>query len=603
LNPSGNPVLGFGWMSVQNRLVNLFTPPPKGRARQSGRWLRFLSGGFFSLVITSTAHTHPLQKEAADSANIGHEPVLSPAQEDWIQAHPVIRVSGDPDWPPFSMRDREGRIKGLDVDLVRDLAQSVGLQVEWVTAKNWSDCLELVREKKVDVLTGTARTEERERLLAFTEPYLPIPMAIIVPIDAPFLTSLSSLKNQRGALAKNYVSTEYLEHRFPGQTHIYTDNMEQALVMVSRGKADFTVENMITANRFIRSKGLTNVKIGGVDEVNFDICYAVRRDLPEVLAILDLALSTYPDIRKQELLARWIDVESRNLLGWRKYTGLILGCLAAAAFISLVFMLWNRMLARELSMRQRMEKKLQKAHDELAASNGEKNKFIAMAAHDLKNPLTSLSLTLYNLRFLNEKERDQEIQNANQIVTYMASLVRNLLDSHALEHHGHQIHRRSVPLIPLLRQSVSRIESVAAAKKIRIESSFEYPNCTAEADFDAFGQVMDNLLSNAVKFSPFGSRVLLSCVQCKGGKIRVSVTDEGPGLTAEDQKQLFIRFTRLSARPTGGESSYGLGLSIVKQLVESMGGTTGCESTPGKGATFYVLLRELPPESTGLIPN
>jgi len=522
---------------------------------------------------------------------------------DWIRAHPVIRVSGDPDWPPFSKRDRNGQITGLDVALINDLAASVGIQVEWVATQNWTECLALVEQKKVDVLTGTAWTRERERLLIFTEPYLPIPTAIIVPINAPFLTSLSGLRHKVGALSRNYVSTEYLENRFPGQSRIYTDNVEQALETVSRGGADFTVENMVTANRIIRSRGLTNLKIGGVDEVSFDLCYAVRRDWPVLVEILNQALAQYPEVRKHEILARWIDVESRNLLGWKKYSNLILGCLAAAAFISLVFMLWNRILARELSVRQRMEKKLQKAHDDLAASNEEKNKFIAMAAHDLKNPLTSLSMTLYNLRFLDERERNQEIQNANQIITYMASLVRNLLDSHALEHHGHQINRRAVPLIPLLRQSVSRIESVASAKKIHIETELGDPDCTAEADFDAFGQVMDNLLSNAVKFSPFGSRVLLTCGKSHGGKIRLSVTDQGPGLTPEDQKKLFIRFTRLSARPTGGESSYGLGLSIVKQLVESMGGTCGCESTPGQGATFYVLLRELPPESTGLIPT
>jgi signal transduction histidine kinase len=594
-------VLGFGRFRVQNRRVIAFTPPPKGRAPQSGIGLHFLSR--FLLFLSIASIPHALHAQTNDNIPAAREPVLSPAQLDWIRAHPVVRVSGDPDWPPFSMRNRNGQITGLDVELIGDLAATVGLKVEWVAARNWTDCLALVEQKKVDVLTGTAWTREREQLLVFTEPYLPIPTAIIVPINAPFLTSLSGLRHQVGALSRNYVSTEHLENRFPGQSRVYTDNVEQALEMVSRGKADFTVENMVTANRIIRSKGLTNLKIGGVDEVSFDLRYAVRRDWPVLAEILNQAMAHYPEVRKQEILARWIDIESRNLLGWRKYSNLILGCLATAAFISLVFMLWNRMLARELSVRQRMEKKLQKAHDELAASNEEKNKFIAMAAHDLKNPLTSLSLTLYNLRFLDEKERDQEIQNANQIITYMASLVRNLLDSHALEHQGHQIIRRAVPLIPLLRQSISRIESVAAAKKIHIETGLPDPDCTAEADFDAFGQVMDNLLSNAVKFSPPGSRVRLACEKTEGGKIRVSVTDEGPGLTAEDQKHLFLRYTRLSARPTGGESSYGLGLSIVKQLVEAMGGTSGCESTPGKGANFYVLLRELPPGSTGLIPG
>lgn len=555
------------------------------------------------LVLLFLPQTAPLRAHEVPASVPDSNLEFDESQAAWIREHPVIRVSGDPDWPPFTMRQRDGRITGLDVDLVTEVARSVGLKVEWVPAKNWSECLALLEQKKVDMLTGTARTSQRERLMVFTEPYLPIPMAIIVPIDAPFLTSLSGLKEQRGALARNYVATEYLEKRFPGQSRIYTDNMAQALTMVSRGEADFTVENMITANRFIRNMGLTNLKIGGVDEVSFDICYAVHRDLAPLAGILDRALAHYPEVRKQELLARWIDVESRGLLGWRKYTGLILGCMAAAGIIGLLLFARNFLLNRELRERHRIESELKEAHDALKASIDEKNKFMAMAAHDLKNPLTSLSLTLDSLPYLDEKERSREIRNAGQIITYMAALVRNLLDGHALKHNAFRVNRHAIPLIPLLRQALTRIEAVAAAKNIRIEASLDDTECTAEADYDAFGQVMDNLLVNAVKFSPPGSCVRLACVKTGSGQIRVSVTDQGPGLTPEDQKNLFIRFTRLSARPTGGESSYGLGLSIVKKLADAMGAKVGCESEPGRGACFFVLLREMPPGSSGIIPS
>jgi signal transduction histidine kinase len=102
-------------------------------------------------------------------------------------------------------------------------------------------------------------------------------------------------------------------------------------------------------------------------------------------------------------------------------------------------------------------------------------------------------------------------------------------------------------------------------------------------------QVLDNLVSNAVKYSPAGTTIVISASQADG-KVTVAVKDQGPGLSEEDQKKLFQKFTRLTARPTGGESSNGLGLSIVKRLAEAMNGNVGCHSVLGQGATFFVQL-------------
>ena len=104
-------------------------------------------------------------------------------------------------------------------------------------------------------------------------------------------------------------------------------------------------------------------------------------------------------------------------------------------------------------------------------------------------------------------------------------------------------------------------------------------------------QVLENLVSNAVKYSPVGKNIFVR-LKKEAGAVRLEVQDEGPGLSAEDQKKLFGKFARLSAKPTGGEHSTGLGLSIVKKMVEAMNGKVWCESELGKGATFIVTMPE-----------
>ena len=100
-------------------------------------------------------------------------------------------------------------------------------------------------------------------------------------------------------------------------------------------------------------------------------------------------------------------------------------------------------------------------------------------------------------------------------------------------------------------------------------------------------QVFENLISNAIKFSPPHKAVKVILAK-DNGKARAEIIDEGPGLTEEDKKKVFGKFQRLSAKPTGGEHSTGLGLSIVKKYVEAMNGKVWCESEHGKGANFIV---------------
>jgi two-component system sensor histidine kinase/response regulator len=107
-----------------------------------------------------------------------------------------------------------------------------------------------------------------------------------------------------------------------------------------------------------------------------------------------------------------------------------------------------------------------------------------------------------------------------------------------------------------------------------------------QADPAALNQVLDNLLSNAIKFSPPGKQIRVAVCSPGKGYIECQVQDEGPGFSEKDKTRMFHRYARLSARPTGGEPSTGLGLSIVKKLVVAMHGELACESTPGNGATF-----------------
>lgn len=128
---------------------------------------------------------------------------------------------------------------------------------------------------------------------------------------------------------------------------------------------------------------------------------------------------------------------------------------------------------------------------------------------------------------------------------------------------------------------------VGRRKELVVHASLPTQDMLVQADAVALNQVLDNLVSNAVKFSPLGKQISV-IVRPTATHVECQVQDEGSGFTADDKKRMFRRYGRLSARPTGGESSAGLGLSIVKKLMEAMCGELACESDPGNGARFSI---------------
>ncbi|MBK9965799.1 MAG: HAMP domain-containing histidine kinase [Holophagales bacterium] len=166
-------------------------------------------------------------------------------------------------------------------------------------------------------------------------------------------------------------------------------------------------------------------------------------------------------------------------------------------------------------------------------------------------------------------------------------LVAGLIEASAAEAGRVSLEKRPCDLLSIARKVVETQVTAAAKKEIGIR--VDGTTVVVTGDPGAIQQVVENVVSNAVKFSPWKSTVVVT-VRSEGGAGVVEVEDEGPGVNEADRARLFAKFARLSARPTGGESSTGLGLSIVKTLTEAMGGDVSLESPPGHGARFRVRL-------------
>lgn len=225
-------------------------------------------------------------------------------------------------------------------------------------------------------------------------------------------------------------------------------------------------------------------------------------------------------------------------------------------------------------------------NEELERLNAEKNRFLGMASHDLRNPLFGvLSLTEALMRRGSVPEADQKlIEQIAKATRSMKTIVDDFLDVSAIESGELRLRLETVELGSAVEEWVGMQRGLAVRKDIEVHFD-RNGGATVLADRDKIGQVMTNLITNALKFSPMHSTVEISLVE-NGAAARVAVADQGPGISAADRDLLFRPFSVASARSTGGEPSTGLGLAICRKIVEGHGGRIWVESNVGRGSVF-----------------
>ncbi len=231
---------------------------------------------------------------------------------------------------------------------------------------------------------------------------------------------------------------------------------------------------------------------------------------------------------------------------------------------------------------------LSRLNEELLKANHMQDELQRIAVHDLKNPLQAI-MGAADLIQRQGREAAGGAMLAEKITLAgkrMLNLINEMLEISRFERGDVKLELQVLDLGELIALAADGFAEPMRQKGQRLQLELE-PGSRVEGDLEWLKEVFDNLISNAVKYSPLGTVITLRTRRMEA-TVRAEVSDQGPGLTAADQENLFKKFQRLSARPTGGESSTGLGLSIAEMLVRKHGGRIWAESAPGRGSTFCV---------------
>ncbi|MDD5303855.1 MAG: ATP-binding protein [Elusimicrobia bacterium] len=264
----------------------------------------------------------------------------------------------------------------------------------------------------------------------------------------------------------------------------------------------------------------------------------------------------------------------RNFIGM-----IVLAVLLLILFVlTLYFLIW------------RLMESLSQLNSDLASLNETKDRFLGMAAHDLRTPLAGV---VGLAQLLQEEplgpEQRQFVDGILASSERMLSLITDLLDVAKINRGRLDLNLQDADVAPLLSQAAEFIAPIAKKKGIALETKIAADAGSMKLDSKRILQVLDNLLSNAIKYSKAGTTVTIGAER-SGGRLSIWVQDQGVGIAEKDLPKLFLEFSQTDSRPTAGEESHGLGLAIAKRLVELHGGTVHASSAPGKGSRFTIEL-------------
>jgi signal transduction histidine kinase len=233
-------------------------------------------------------------------------------------------------------------------------------------------------------------------------------------------------------------------------------------------------------------------------------------------------------------------------------------------------------------------------NERLSELNHEKNSLISIVSHDLGTPFASISMwqqLLHNERDSLTAAQQKALDRIGQATRYGENLIRHILDVEKAQTNQYKMQLENLDLRIFAESVIDEFGPAAAKKDIQLHLECPDRGIWFLSDRQLLGRMLENLLSNAIKYTTGGKHVWISVSEEKDA-ISIKVRDEGVGIQPEELPHLFSKYSKISSRPTGGEASTGLGLAIVKRICEELNGQISCDSTPGKGTVFTVILKK-----------
>jgi two-component system sensor histidine kinase EvgS len=532
---------------------------------------------------------------------------FSPEEKSWLKKHPEIRVLINPNYPPFTLVDHDGELRGIMADLLNIIQLQTGLEFKPVIVNSNAEMTREMTEDNWDMIPAATLNNEAQKFVSFSDSLMNVSF-VIVTTHHETAAALKA-KPMRIALAAEHILAHDLKRRYPQATWIETDNVSVAMKMVEEGEVDAAITTELSARYMIDHYYPQNMHYMRLpDTPPASISFAMSRDEPELKSILSKALQAIPPRDILQMTEKWSKISSGQIDTWSLYSKQFYQVVIFALVLIAISLGWGLSLSREVRKRKQSQRQLEEqlqlkealSHeleaekDKAIQATKAKSRFLASMSHELRTPVSSIVgfLELLSSSDLSVSQRKEAIALAGATAQSLLGLIGKILDVDKIESGKYQIAPQWTDLTQLMDLQCHSFDALAKQKGIVLR-------CTSELGADervlidpqAWRQILTNLVGNALKFTEQGSiqvTARLAPLDDKHGTLVVTVSDTGCGISPEEQKTLFHRYVQ--ARQGREQTGSGLGLVICKELVTLMGGTLEMSSRQSQGTTFTITL-------------
>ena len=509
----------------------------------------------------------------------------------WLRAHPVINVGYIDDYLPYSDLNEDGETEGLVIDALTSAFEALNIpevpEMQFTAYKGYEEIAAALKNGEIDLafpITNNNWKLEMDGVDASSE--------VVSDSGTLFYKSVSKKEDiKKIAVNKNNeLQIEYSKNVYPDAELIYYDDIERCLDGVLSGEADGTVMDTLRV-QFVTNNSKYNSLAYLQLSTGTGKCFGVKHGNSDLLLLLNRSVNLLGKSYGTDYSYRYISsFYSYSIVDFlRQHLALILlATVLLAVFIA--FMLISRLKKKDEQIREKESLKEQAE----AASNA-KTVFLFNMSHDIRTPMNAvLGFADLMERELDDPEKLKDhLGKIKKAGKYLLGLINNVLEVARIDSGKETLDEDVMDVEDVEYYSI--FENDIREKGLSFEKEIDVENRYVYADSQKIEEIVLNLLSNAVKYTPEGGSIKLQirespCNIPGYATFVTTVADTGIGMTEEFKKEIFESFSRERNSTESKIMGTGLGMSIVKKLVDLMNGTITIESTPGKGSTFTVKL-------------